>query len=159
MKMINEILNKILNERNIEIFIILNISIHYMAANKAFGQFHEPNSAQDYILNKKAKTTFCGANMCTPSITVNTQGNLLLLKKSNALKYYNCINSFNKANLNINLLTKLEVSTPVLTPSSIVEPNPVPPYLYYTIDPSGVLFGNTPCGLNNYVSFMLYNNE
>ena len=133
-----------------------------MAANKAFGQFREPNNAGDYILNKKAKTTFCGANMCTPSITVNTQGNLLLLKKSNALKYYNCINSFNKANLNINLLTKLdlgELSNPVFTPASIVEPNPVPPYLYYTIDPSGFLFGNTPCGLNNYVSFMLYNNE
>jgi hypothetical protein len=130
-----------------------------MAANKTFGQFHEPNNSGDYVLNKKAKTTFCGANMCTPSITVNTQGNLLLLKKSNALNYYNCINSFNKANLNINLLTKLEVSIPVLTPSSIPLSYPVdtPPYLYYTIDPSGVLFGNTPCGLNNYVSFMLYN--
>ena len=131
-------------------------------AAKAFGQFNEPNNAGDYVLNKKAKTTFCGANMCSPSITVNTQGNLLLLKKSNSLKYYNCINSFNKADLNINLLTKLdlgELSNPVFTPASIPMSYPVdtPPYLYYTIDPSGILFGNTPCGLNNYVSFMLYN--
>ena len=31
------------------------------------------------------------------------------------------------------------------------------PFLDYNIDPSGVLFGNTICGANNYVSFMVYN--
>jgi len=31
------------------------------------------------------------------------------------------------------------------------------PFLDYNIDPSGVLFGNTICGINNYVSFMVYN--
>lgn len=131
------------------------------SANKTFGQFKEPTNAGSYVLNKKANATFCRANACTPSITVNTQGNLLLLRNANRLKYYNCANSFNKANLNINLLTKLD-----LTNVTVVEPVtqqifPIPstpsPYLEYIIDPTGALFGNTLCGINRYVSYMVYN--
>ena len=132
---------------------------------KTFGVFKEPNTAGDYILNKKAKTTFCSANICRPSKTVNTQGNLILLNTSNRLKYYSCKNDFNKANLNINLLTKLDVkdinviqniNPPYNTPVNINGSN-TSPYLSYLIDPTGVLFGNSTRGLNNYVSFMRYN--
>jgi hypothetical protein len=132
-------------------------------ANKAFGQFKESNQQSDYIINKKAKTTFCGANICTPSVKVNTQSNLLLLNRSNNLKYYNCNNSFNKANLGVNLITKLDLNgmniiqnnSTNTTPSSI-DPNKIP-FSTYTIDNNGLLFGNTPCGLTNYVNYMLYN--
>ena len=31
------------------------------------------------------------------------------------------------------------------------------PYLVYNIDPSGNLFGNSICGINNYVRYMRYN--
>jgi len=125
------------------------------SANKMFGQFKEPNEAGQYILNKKAKTVFCGGNQCTPSTTVNTQGNLLLLKKSNLLKYYNKTSNFNKANLNINLLTKLNLENIDVWNQN----NTNSPYIFvnYTIDPSGTLFGNTACGLYNYVSYMVYN--
>ena len=30
------------------------------------------------------------------------------------------------------------------------------PYLEYNVDPSGNLFGNTVCGFNNYVKYMIY---
>jgi len=124
------------------------------ATPRIFGQFKEPNRAGDYILNKKAKTTFCGANVCTPSTTVNTQGNLLLLRKSNALKYYNYTDSFNKANLNVNLLTKSN-----LRGVTVLNYNPQinQPYIAYSIDPYGQLFGSSLCGTNNYVSYMVYN--
>jgi hypothetical protein len=126
------------------------------APTRTFGQFKEPDDAGSYILKKKAKTTFCGANMCTPSITVNTQGNLLLLKNSNALKYYNCSRTFNKANLNINLLTKLNLQdVTVLNAQDNI--TGIYTFLNYYIDPSGTLFGNNPCRINNYVSYMVYN--
>jgi hypothetical protein len=126
------------------------------APTRTFGQFKEPDDAGSYILKKKAKTTFCGANMCTPSITVNTQGNLLLLRKSNALKYYNCADRFNKANLNINLITKLDLQG-VTVMNAQDNITGIYTFLNYYIDPSGTLFGNNPCRINNYVSYMVYN--
>ena len=60
----------------------------FPSANKAFGQFTEPDEAGNYVLNKKAKAIFCTANSCKPHVTVNTQSNLLLLNRSNYLKYY-----------------------------------------------------------------------
>ena len=127
-----------------------------------FGRFFEPEEAGEYIYNKKAKTIFCAANKCVPSTTVNTQSNLLLLNRANKLKYYACNNSFNKSNLNINLITKLDLKdVPVIldvsnneVPSTITTTSV--PFLDYNIDPSGVLFGNTICGINNYENFIVY---
>ena len=122
---------------------------------RAFGQFNEPDDAGNYILNKSAKATFCKANQCIPSTNIYTQSNLLLLRRSNTLKYYNYTNSFNKANLNINLLTKLNLkNVDVLNKINNV---PTQPYLNYNIDPKGQLFGETPCGAKNFVSYMVYN--
>jgi hypothetical protein len=133
------------------------------SGKSAFGVFSEPKTASDYLYDKKAKTTFCLANKCIPSRKVNTESNLLLLNRANNLKYYPCKNFFNKANLNVNLITKLDLKdVPVIANFS---DNAVPttvtqsaiPFLDYNIDPNGLLFGNTICGVNNYVSFMVYN--
>jgi hypothetical protein len=73
---------------------------------------------------------------------------------------------FNKTNLNVNLITKLDLNGVKViennltgqTPTSIVL-NPssgIPYYNNYNIDPDGVLFGNTTCGINNYEKFMVY---
>jgi hypothetical protein len=129
----------------------------------AFGVFSEPQTAGDYLYNKKAKTTFCLANKCIPSRKVNSESNLLLLNRANRLKYYACQNFFNKSNLNINLVSKLDLTDVAviadfsgnIVPTSITQS--AIPFLDYNIDPSGVLFGNTICGVNNYVSFMVYN--
>jgi hypothetical protein len=131
----------------------------------AFGVFKESQNAGDYIRNKTATTTFCNPNICVPSRTVNTENNLLLLRRSNRLTFYkDGYDSFNKLNLNMNLITKLDLlevpviqsnTTPFETPVNIS--SSVVPYTNYLIDPSGLLFGNTTCGLNNYLDYVVYN--
>lgn len=142
-------------------------SFKFIPARPTFGVFNESNDAGDYILNKKAKTSFCAANNCTSGTKVKTQSNLLLLKKSNYLKYNQCTNNIISTNLNINLITKLNLqdvpviqsnNPPYETPTSILSNNATSTiYLDYIIDPSGNLFGNTPCGYNNYLNYLEYN--
>jgi len=142
-------------------------SFKVIPARATFGVFNESNDAGAYILNKKAKATFCAANNCTAGIKVKSQGNLLLLKQSNYLNFYQCTNNIDPTNLNINLITKLNLQnvpviqsnkSPYETPTSII-PNTTSStiYLDYIIDPIGNLFGNTPCGLNNYLNYLEYN--
>jgi hypothetical protein len=135
------------------------------SANKAFGTFNEPQEAGEYIYNKKARATFCVANRCAPSIKVGTESNRLLFNRSNKLNMYPCVNTINNANLNINLITKLDLKdvTVVEDFSGNVVPSTINvtsiPYLSYNIDPSGNLFGNSQCGINNYVKYMVYNSN
>jgi hypothetical protein len=137
-------------------------SFNFSAARRTFGVFAEPMEASEYIYNKKAKTTYCIANNCIPSVKVGSQSNLLLFNRSNRLTFYPCKNSINKANLNINLITKLDLkNVPVIADISNNESPAVLsysaiPYLDYDIDPCGNLFGNTICGFNNYVNYMVY---
>jgi hypothetical protein len=130
----------------------------------AFGVFNEPLEASEYIYNKKAKTTFCKANVCVPSRKVITESNLLLLKRSNYLSYYPYKNRINMANLNSNLITKLDLldvpviqsnNSPFEVPTSLSSTST--PYLDYIIDPNGNLFGNSTCGINNYLNYRIYN--
>lgn len=133
-------------------------------ARTAFGVFNSSQTCGDYLYNKKAKTTFCVPNKCKPSRSINDQGSLLLLNRSNYLNYYACSSSFNKSNLNINLITKLDL-TDVPVVQSNISPYDTPtvisttdvPYTDYVIDPNGALFGNTVCGINNYKNYMVYN--
>jgi len=100
---------------------------------------------------------------------------------------------YNTKNLNINLITSLDLSGVVVIENSATGATPVPinptgelhvefvaepsdpsrfieqhvpfsgidektddgRYTKYTIDPKGELFGNTSCGLNNYVNYMV----
>lgn len=135
------------------------------SANKAFGVFSEPQNAGDYIYNKKAKSTYCNAKFCTRSLTVGSESNYLLFKRAKKMRVYPCLNSINKANLNINLITKLDLtSVPVIQDFSNNQICPTTitttttPYLQYNIDPSGNLFGNTICGINNWEKYMVYSN-
>ena len=126
------------------------------SANKAFGVFSESQNAGDYTYNKKTKTTYCNSNICTPSLTVGSESNYLLFKRAQRLRVYPCLNSIDKANLNINLITKLNLPTtvPVILPTTIT--TVTDPYKYYNIDPSGNLFGNTICGIDNWEKYMVY---
>jgi hypothetical protein len=138
------------------------------SGKKAFGVFSEPQDAGDYIYNKKARASYCVANNCTPAVNVGSQGNLLLFNRSNKLSVYPCKNIINKSNLNINLITTLNLSgVPVIenmttqTVPTSIEPTTVAntsstnyPYLTYNVDPSGNLFGNNVCGINNYLSYL-----
>jgi len=153
-------------------------------ARPTFGENIKVQNARDYTLGKSTKTTYCNAEYCNPlkNATVKSQGELLLLRKTKYLNYYKSLynenNSnyldktkptftFNNSNLNINLITKLDLNNVDVitnnltgqTPTPVVL-NPksgVPYYSNYNIDPKGVLFGNTICGVNNYEEFMVYN--
>jgi hypothetical protein len=129
---------------------------------RAFGVFLEPQYASDYIYNKKAKTLFCDFNFCKPNTPVDTEGNYLLFQRAAELSKSNLIANINNRNLNINLVTELNLtSLPVILDSTTNQvPAPIDtnnvPYLTYNIDPSGVLFGNTPCGIDNFLEYLQY---
>ena len=130
------------------------------SANKSFGQFKEPKDASNYIYNKKAKATYCIANKCAPSIKVASESDRLLFNRSNQLSLYPCANGINTANLNINLITCLNLrGVPVIQDaSSGAIPSTITldsvPFLDYVIDPSGALFGNSVCGINNFINYI-----
>jgi hypothetical protein len=129
---------------------------------KSFGVFSESQNAGDYIYDKKTRATYCKANVCVRSRKIGSESNYLLFKRANKLSVYPCLNSINKANLNINLITKLDLTdVPVIqdfytkdVPSTIT--TTAIPFLDYNIDPCGNLFGNTICGINNFVNYMVY---
>jgi hypothetical protein len=135
----------------------------------AFCKVKESIDGGEYILNKKAKNTYCSPNICHPNKNVNSQSNLLMLKKANTLKFNSFISKFNKSNLYINLYTKLDLegvctisnlsnNCPISITTDVPAINPdKPTFSNYVIDPSGNLFGNTPCGINNFVNYMVYN--
>jgi hypothetical protein len=53
----------------------------------------------------------------------------------------------------VNVISK---STTNVSPTSITVSSI--PYLDYSIDPSGKLFGNSTCGLNNFINYRVGNN-
>ena len=153
-------------------------------AKPTFGENNKVQNARDYILEKSAKTSFCNALYCgsLKKVAVATQNDLLLLRKTKYLNYYKSLyklhNSnyidkniptftFNKSNLNVNLITKLDLKNVNVISNNITGKTPtpitlnpidnIPYYSKYKIDPDGVLFGNTICGVNNYEEFMVYN--
>jgi hypothetical protein len=124
-----------------------------------FGVLKEPIQAGDYTTNRGALAGFCPPNICVRNRTGVTQSNYLRLKRAKAL-YVNDL--YNPANLNMNLVTQLDLSgcSIILDNSGNVVPAKLSitsrPYLDYTIDPSGVLFGNTICGAVNFTEYLKY---
>ena len=135
------------------------------SAKSSFAQVKESGDASAYTQTKKAKYTFCQPNICHPNKNVNSQSNLLLLRKTNALTFYHC-DDFDKTQLFTNLYTKLDLSdlsgnTPIISDLSgntfpVTIDTSVTPFLKYNIDPNGVLFGNTLCGINNFLNYVSY---
>lgn len=135
------------------------------SAKPTFAQVNEPLDASEYIASKKTKYSFCNPNICHPNKNINSESNLLLLRRANTLAFYPC-NNFDKTQLYSNLYTKLDLSdlsgnTSIISDLSgntfpVTIDTSVTPYLKYNIDPSGVLFGNTPCGIDNYLNYVVY---
>jgi hypothetical protein len=132
-------------------------------AKPAFAEINEPLEAGEYIQNKKTKYSFCTPNICHPNKNVYSQSNLMILKRANNLVLNPYQNSFNPAQLYSNLYSELDLSgnVPVIAdlsgntyPTSIS--TTATPYLTYYIDPSGELFGNTVCGINNFENYIVY---
>jgi hypothetical protein len=133
---------------------------------QTFGQFAQLQSASDYISSKKTKNIYCSQNPCLPkTVTVRNQGDYLLSKKANYLQYFNGLDNIraSKTNLTNGLITKLDLKDVSVIKNTKTGQSPTTissssiPYLDYTIDPSGSLFGNTICGLNNFENYVVYN--
>jgi len=135
------------------------------SAKPTFAQVNKPLDASEYVKNKKTKYSFCNPNICHPNKNIYSQSNLLFLRQANVLAFYPC-NNFDKTQLYSNLYTKLDLSdlsgnTPVISDLSgnifpVLIDTTVAPFLKYNIDPSGNLFGNTPCGIDNYLNYVTY---
>jgi hypothetical protein len=134
----------------------------YMGKN-TFGVLKESQDAGQYILNKTATTSFCSPNVCVPSRTLASQSSRLILRKANKIYFSRCQDPYNTANLNINLVTVLDLSGVPVIQNNINNDVPTSldvtsiPYLSYKIDPSGNLFGNTVCGADNYQNYLKFN--
>ena len=141
-------------------------------AKPTFKSYQSNMYASDYISNKKLKAQFCNTNNCyynqqsqisnTNNYGINNSSDLISFNK---VFLYNNKNfkAYDRSNLSVNLYTKLNLKDvnvvqqnyPVKTPTDI---NPSINFNEnYTIDETGVLFGNTQCGVNNYVKFQEIN--
>jgi hypothetical protein len=135
------------------------------SAKPTFGTVNESMDAGEYISKKKSKNTFCSPNLCQPNKNVNSYDKYYLLKSANMLAFYPFVN-FDRTQLYSNLYTKLDLSdlsgnTPVISDLSgnnfpVNIKTDVIPFITYNIDPSGNLFGNTPCGVNNFLDYVVY---
>jgi hypothetical protein len=137
-------------------------------AKPAFGTLQKNTYSSDYTKKIKLK------NIVAYSIKNKTKRNIpqeeFLYSKNCELKYNILFNKsyLDKTNLIAGQYSKedLEGVTTISSSNETSEPyietnivltDNIPFYINYTIDPTGVLFGNTQCGLNNYVNFMKIN--
>jgi hypothetical protein len=110
--------------------------------------------------NSSAKSSFAQVN---ETLDASSYTNKKALKSI----FYQCSNTrvdFDKTQLYTNLYTKLDLSelngvTPIISDLSgntfpVIIDKSVAPYLKYNIDPSGALFGNDTCGINNYLNYV-----
>ena len=135
------------------------------SGREAFGNFSTTNHAGDYIKNKKNRhTTICSKSTCVPKTSVANQGDYLLRKRA-IYNYYNSdtdITQSIKTDLQYGLVSKMVLSgisviknnTTGESPTTL-NPSVSTPYFQYTIDPSGNLFGNSICGINNFENYVV----
>ena len=133
-------------------------------AKPSFAQVNGPMNSGQYIKQKKVQYSFCAPNICKPNKNIYTYEKYYGLRAANSLKFNSIFSSFNNSDLYAGLYTKLDLSilrgnTPVistLTGTFPVTINTETPYLQYNVDPSGNLFGNTVCGINNFLNYVVY---
>lgn len=131
-------------------------------AKSAFKSNKESKDAGSYISNKTASTISCDRS-CNRT-TYNYHQLYRLHNNSRQFTKKNIFKpTFDKTDLNINLFTKLDLQNVCVVNNNITQKcassiDPSSPfYLTYTVDPSGVLFGNTECGINNFENFLVPN--
>ena len=148
-------------------------------AKPAFKTLNQVVYQGDYITNKKAKLTYCANRNytnCNKITYASSYDQVNLFKNGRYLnaEKNGCIIPFNKTNLIAGLYAKMDlkdVCTVIdgspcsnidgcngcLTGAKINANDIVPFYHTNTIDPVGLLFGKSECGINNYSKYMVYN--
>jgi len=125
---------------------------------ETLGQINPGTNSQDYTNTKHAKTVYCKPSR---SVKVQNYQDVNTLRTSYREKYFTYQNIINKQknNLASGLYTKLNLDNINVIANSTTNIYPTPisisstPYLDYTIDASGNLFGNSPCELNNFINY------
>ncbi len=124
-------------------------------------------TAGDYVKTRAAVAAYCTPNLCHPNPNFGSQGVYRGVITANRAR--DITEGFDKTELYVNLVTELDLSGDGVVSAAQVlqnqETGACPteivagsvPYTTYYVDPLGELFGNTPCGLQNYVQFMRYN--
>ena len=112
-------------------------------AKPTFQSNKESADASYYIAKKTASATFCNPKCPSSRLVGSSYQNLYNLRTSTRIKKQGLQTTFNNSDLNINLFTKMNLENVTVISSNGV------------IDPSGVLFGNTECGINNFENFLV----
>ena len=131
-------------------------------AKAAFGKVKEPNYASDFTRTKKSLNAYCIEKKDFNCKKSWTQGDYLLYNDAQNSVRGSCIPFFNTSNLASNLYTReylpgfcLLQDSSGCSPKITPQVNATVPFYYrYVIDPRGLLFGVSPCGLNNYANYM-----
>jgi len=130
-------------------------------AKPAFGNYAKHLSYSEVLANKRANHVYYN---CKRTNRIDSQGELMEIRK---ITTQACANGcevlpFNKSNLQINLITELDLSGIIILElnsnpgtASKIDPLLRPIYSYYTIDPNNRLTGNTPCAIQKYVNYMI----
>jgi hypothetical protein len=146
-------------------------------AKPTFGTLRSNTFQSDYITNKKSRLAYCNASKkCNNSSGSYYQ--MKLLNNGRRLSYNylakNNLVPFNKSNLIAGLYSKMDLKD-ICTlisefpcnnidgsciectyPVSVDVLSDVPFNWTNTIDPVGALFGNTPCGIENFTDYMKF---
>lgn len=136
---------------------------NYTSAKNTFGNFNNNYSSSDYIQNISRKTQTSKRLDCISFKRIGQQGQYINLK-NRKVERNNKYFTFNKANLNMNLVNKLNLENLCVIKNNNgdcptdISSNTIP-ILTYTIDPSGNLFGNSLCGLDNYTNYLECTNQ
>lgn len=133
------------------------------SAEATFGNFGISQNSGNYIANKNIRNSFCNPNMCVKKPKFSSQSQMIAWRNANNLAKKELLNSFNKTNLNINLITKLNLEDVCVIKNnetndcktSIVNSDEI--YTKYNIDPDGRLFGDNRCNINNFTNYLEYN--
>jgi len=116
----------------------MTFRVPYVSAKRTFGTLNSDGNAGDFTIYKTQSVSCCKRccdNTIDPAILNN-----------------NLVKKMDLTGVNV-LQTIYPLSNPI-TPTTI-NPNSIF-YLTYNIDPDGLLFGNRPCGINNYPNYMVY---
>ena len=137
------------------------------------GTLKQVSYQSDYITNKKSKLNYCNDNICKKIVQFSNYNQYNLFNNGRYLFALDTkkIIPFNKTDLIAGLYSKMNL-TNVCTvingpPCSKIEScdncsnvvtvdanSSKPFYVTNTIDPIGELFGNSQCGINNFIDYM-----
>lgn len=133
-------------------------------AKPAFGNFSKQVSYSEMMTNKRANALYCKCNQDDNPYVVQSQSQLADIRR---ISRNNCSDGcetfpFNKTNLEVNLITSLYTPNVVVLAKNETPTTPAkldlslsPIYAYYKLDPQNKLTGDTPCGIQKYVNYMI----